>query len=231
MGPARGGIDYPSEEMAPEIARELVVLDDFAHEAAQHIVSLRPRSIVLTGGDTPGPVYERLAATDLPWPDMQVFFGDERCVPPDHPDSNYGAATTALLSRVATNVYRMAGETCDPQQYEDVLTSVFGEGLPRFDLVLHGLGPDGHTASLFPGDPALDVTDRRVVRVERADYTRLSLTLPVLSSATVGMFLVSGEGKREALRWLMDGADIPAAQVTADRLVVLADWAAAEALG
>ncbi len=214
--------------MAPEVTRELVVLDDYASEAARYIAELQPRTIVLAGGNTPRQVYEQLAVSDLRWPDVHVFFGDERCVPPDHPDSNYGMATTVLFSRVQTTVHRMAGETCDPQEYEDELRSFFGLTTPHFDVVLHGLGPDGHTASLFPGDPAVEITDRRVVRVERPDHTRLSLTLPVLSSASVGIFLVTGREKREALGWLLEGEDIPAARISAGRLLVLADGAAAE---
>jgi len=215
--------------MASQVARELIVTDDFAGEAARRIAALRPRTLVLAGGNSPRRVYERLSTIGLPWTEMDIFFGDERCVPPDHPASNYGMAHIALLSHVDAKVHRMSSETCDPQQYEDELTAVFGPGLPAFDLVLHGLGQDGHTASLFPNDPALDVSDRRVVRVERADYTRLTLTLPALCSASVGIFLVSGEAKRDALRQLMAGADIPAARIRAERLMIVADRAAAAA--
>lgn len=213
--------------MAPEIERQLIVLEDFAREAAERIAALRPRTLVLTGGETPRLVYEHLSTFDLPWPEMDVFFGDERCVPPDHPDSNYGMAFAALLSKVEAKVHRMSGETCDAQQYEDELTSVFGPGLPTFDLVLHGLGEDGHTASLFPNDPAIDVTDRRVLLVERPDRARLTLTLAVLSSAKAGIFLVSGESKRWALQQLLAGAGIPAARIHAERLFFLSDRAAA----
>jgi 6-phosphogluconolactonase len=213
--------------MAPQIERQLIVLDDFAREAAEHIAALRPRTLVLTGGETPRAVYEQLSKLDLPWPEIDIFFGDERCVPPDHVDSNFGMAQTALLSKVEAKVHRMPGETCDPQQYDDELSAVFGPGVPTFDLVLHGLGEDGHTASLFPKDPALNVTDRRVVRVERSDHARLTLTLPVLSSAKAGIFLVSGASKQWALRQLLDGSDIPAARIRAERLLVLADRAAA----
>lgn len=212
--------------MAPQIERELIVLDDFAREAAERIAAFHPRTLVLIGGETPRLVYEHLSTFELPWPEMDVFFGDERCVPPEHPDSNYRMAYVALLSKVNARVHRMPGETCDPQQYEDELTSVFGPGLPPFDLVLHGLGADGHTASLFPNDPALDVTDRRVLRVEWPDQARLTLTLPVLSSAKAGIFLVSGASKRAALRQLLAGAGIPAARIRAERLLVLADRAA-----
>jgi 6-phosphogluconolactonase len=213
--------------MASQIARELVVLDDFAREAAERIASFNPRTIVLTGGSTPRLVYEHLALLDLPWPEIDVFFGDERCVPPGDPDSNYGMAHVALLSHVNARVHRMHGESCDAQQYEDELTAVFGDVPPKFDVVLHGLGEDGHTASLFPGYPALDVTDRRVLLVKRPDHTRLTLTLLVLCSAKVGIFLVSGEEKRDILQRLLNDGDIPAARIAADKLYVFADRAAA----
>ena len=215
--------------MASPVERELVVVDDFAREAAQHIAAFFPKTLVLAGGTSPRLVYEHLSTLDLPWSEMDIFFGDERCVPPGHPASNYGMAYSALLSKVGARVHRMSGETCDPQPYEEELTAVFGSGAPAFDLVLHGLGDDGHTASLFPGDPALDVTGRRVVRVEREDHSRLTLTLPLLSSAAVGMFLVSGEAKREVLQQLLASADIPAARVRAGRLMIVADRAAAGA--
>ena len=99
--------------------------------------------------------------------------------------------------------------------------------MPRFDLLFQGLGTDGHTASLFPDDPALDVKERWVVRVERPDHARLSLTLPVLNAAATAVFLVAGEGKQEPLRRLMAGDDIPAARITGPRVVVIADRAAA----
>ena len=97
----------------------------------------------------------------------------------------------------------------------------------RLDLAVLGLGQDGHTASLFPGDPALDETERWVVRVERPDHPRLTLTLPLLSSALIAMILVTGESKRDALRRLLARDDIPAARVRSNRVVVIADAAAA----
>jgi len=216
--------------MASHVKPELVVVRDIASAAAERFLALRPRFLALAGGSTPRRLYERLATCDFPWSETEVFFSDERCVPPEHADSNYRMAHEALLSRVQAKVYRMPGETCGAAAYEEELTSLFGPGLPEFDLVLLGLGEDGHTASLFPGDPALDVTDRRVVRVQRPDHPRLTLTLPVLSGAKVAMFLVSGESKREPLRRLLRGADIPAARVTARHVVIFADEAAAEGL-
>jgi 6-phosphogluconolactonase len=117
---------------------------------------------------------------------------------------------------------------CSAEDAERELREHFGGGVPRFDLVFLGLGADGHTASLFPGHPALEERTRLVVRVDRPDHPRLTLTLPVLSAARIAMFLVSGEGKRAALRRLLEGdLAIPAARVAAERVVVVADPAAA----
>ena len=213
--------------MAPSVAPELIVADDIAHTAAELFLSLTPRTVALAGGSTPRTLYERLASSDFPWSDADIFFGDERCVPPDDPASNYRMARETLLSKVDARVHRMRGESCDAAGYERELREVFGPGWPRFDLVLLGLGEDGHTAALFPGDPALDVRDRLVVRVERPDRARLTLTLPVLSAARAALFLVAGAAKKQALRRLVAGDDIPAARVRAGRVVVVADKEAA----
>ena len=206
---------------------ELLVVDDVATAAAERIRALRPRTLVLAGGRTPRALYERLGMDDLPWSEVDVWFGDERCVPPDHPDSNYRMAHEALLSRVQARVHRMPSEGCDAAAYERELRAAFGAGTPRFDLVLLGLGADGHTASLFPGDPALEERERLVVRVERPDHPRLSLTLPLLSAAAQALFLVTGAEKRDALARLLAGEAIPAARVRAEEVVILADARAA----
>lgn len=205
---------------------ELIVADDVGAKAAGLFLELAPRTVALAGGSTPRQMYERLAAADIDWRAVDVFFGDERCVPPDDPASNYGVAYSSLLSKVNARIHRMPGETCDAEAYEQEMREVFGSGPPRFDLVLLGLGEEGHTASLFPRDPALDVTDRWVVSVDRHDYRRLTMTLPVLSAAKVAMFLVTGETKRTALRSLLTGGDVPAAMVGAERVIVVADRAA-----
>jgi 6-phosphogluconolactonase len=210
------------------VNRELRVVEDIASAAVELFLEAGPRTIALSGGSTPRPVYERLAETPYPWEEVDVFFGDERCVPADDPDSNFNLANRPFLARVRARVHAMVA--CDPVGYEDALRTVFGEGVPRFDLMFQGLGEDGHTASLFPGDPALEVTDRLVVLVERPDHTRMTLTLPVLSAARLCLFLVSGERKRGALRELMDDGDVPAAKVAAERVVVLADLDAADGL-
>ena len=205
---------------------ELVVVRDLATEACERFLAVRPRTVALAGGTTPRPFYERLATVDYRWAQTEVFFGDERCVPPDDPASNFRMANEALLSKVPARVHRMVGETCDAEGYEAELKSVFGDALPVFDLVLLGLGEDGHTASLFPGDAALGESERWVVCVERPDFRRLTLTLQVLSAARTVIFLVTGESRREPMRRLMEGDDIPAARVAAEKVVILADEAA-----
>ena len=210
------------------MSAQLVVAQDLAETAAERFVALAPRTVALAGGSTPRRLYQRLAACAFPWRETQVFFSDERCVPPHHPDSNFHMANDALLSKVPATVYRMRGESCDAAGYEEELRGVFGATVPAFDLLLLGLGDDGHTASLFPGDEALEETERWVVRVERPDHPRITLTLPVLSAATVALFLVAGAGKREALRRLLDSEAVPAARVRAERVIIVADEAAAQ---
>jgi 6-phosphogluconolactonase len=206
--------------------QELRVVDDLSAASTDLFLEIAPRSLALAGGTTPRRCYESLASLEYPWSEVDVFFGDERCVPPDHPDSNFRMAREALLSRVPARVHRMPGESCDAAAYERELRNVLGPN-PALDLVVLGLGEDGHTASLFPGDPALEEEMSLVLRVERPDHSRLTLTLPVLSAAPVAVFLVEGKRKREALRRLLTGAGIPAARVRAERVVILADPAAA----
>jgi 6-phosphogluconolactonase len=199
-----------------------------AEAARQRLRALQPRRLALAGGSTPRALYEALRADDLPWAEIDVFFGDERCVPPDHPDSNEGMARRALLDRVPARVHAMGGASCDAAAYESELAKVFGAGQPTaFDVALLGLGEDGHTASLFRGDAALDEGERLVARVERPDHPRLTLTPPALSAAGVALFLVAGASKREPLaRWLA-GENLPPSHVRAARVEVLADADAA----
>lgn len=206
---------------------ELVVTDDLVGAAVTRFLEVAPRLLALGGGSTPRPFYERLASTEYPWSEVDVLYTDERCVPVDHPDSNAGMIDRALLSRLdqAPRVHGMPGETCDADGHELALRRTFGA--LRLDLAVLGLGADGHTASLFPADPALDERVRWVARVDRPDHPRITLTLPVLSSARVALFLVAGEGKRDALMRLIRGEDVPAARIDADQVVVLADPAAA----
>jgi 6-phosphogluconolactonase len=212
------------------VDRKLVVVPDVAEEAVSLFLAAEPATVVLSGGSTPKAFYERLAGVDYDWNDVELFFGDERCVPADSEGSNAHMVDAALLSKIGGQAYRMDGARCDAEGYEDVLRQRFRD-FPFFDLAVYGLGPDGHTASLFPGRPEVDETERWAVRVPEATQPpfvpRITLTAPVLSSAALGVFLVSGQEKAEALRRLMVGEDIPAARLAPKRLVVVADHSAA----
>lgn len=167
--------------------------------------------LALAGGNTPRDFYRLLAAVEwqvrVPWHNTQVFFGDERCVPPDHRESNFRMAREALLDQLKlpeANIHRMAGEQ-NPQlaaaAYAAEIHRTFaacGLDQPRFDLILLGLGNDGHTASLFPDTEALHEKTKLVVANEVAtgNTRRLTMTLPLLNLARHVLFLVSGEGKR-----------------------------------
>ena len=198
-------------ESPRELARAAAQV--FVEEAAKSVQEKGSFAVALAGGSTPKALYESLATAykdALDWKGVHVFFGDERTVPPDHEGSNYRMAYETLLSRVSVgSVHRMRGEL-DPREaaalYEEELRTFFG-GVPRFDLVLLGIGEDGHTASLFPGTPALDVTDHFVVEnpVEKLDTVRLTLTVPALNEAKRIIFLVAGEGKAEALEEILEG--------------------------
>lgn len=183
-------------------------------QAGQDAIEQRGRyMLALSGGRTPRPIFRRLALPplrdNLDWSRVHVFWTDERCVPPDHPDSNYRLAWDELLSHVPVeHVYRMRGEAEEPaeavREYERKLRQAFGvrdSEPPHFDLILLGLGEDGHVASLFPGSPALSEQERLVVvpYVSQLDSYRLSLTFPVLNNARCCLFVVSGEHKRWAL--------------------------------
>ena len=183
-------------------------------------------AVALSGGSTPRGLYARLAddaelRRSLPWERMHFFWGDERHVPPDHPDSNYRMVREAMLSRLpvpAANVHRIRAELADAElaalDYEDVLRGFFRPdkgAFPRFDLALLGLGSDGHTASLFPGTTALSERTRFAVanRVGKLNAERITLTAPVLNHAACVVFLVSGEDKAQALQAVIEGPRDP----------------------
>lgn len=208
-------------------------------------------AIALSGGSTPKNLFNLLATNArnaLPWDRMFFFWGDERHVPPDDPDSNYRMADETMLSKVPVppgNVFRIAAENPDANaaadSYEKTLVKFFalkpGE-FPRFDLILLGMGPDGHTASLFPGTAALQEKSRLVVAnwVEKLKTHRLSFTLPVLNAAATVAFLISGTDKAPALRAVLQ-SDAPGEQYPAKlvhpvdgKLIWLIDRAAASQL-
>jgi 6-phosphogluconolactonase len=216
---------------------------------AQKALRARRRfTLALSGGSTPRKLYESLVGAEIDWSRCQVFFGDERCVPPEHADSNYRMAREALLSRIAIpekNVHRVKSEDADPERaakaYEQDLQGFFklrpGE-LPTFDLCLMGMGQDGHTASLFPGTTALAEEVRLAVApyVEKLGVWRVTLTAPVFNHARCVLFLVAGEEKAEALEGVLESErpadELPAKLIkpTAGELLWWVDKAAAKLL-
>jgi 6-phosphogluconolactonase len=231
----------------PEI-KVLPDLSSLAQEGAQRIADAAGRAIAnhgaftlaLSGGSTPKPVYELLAQepfrSQIDWEKVEIYFGDERCVPADSPQSNYRMANEALLSKVpipSDNVFRMRGEI-DPHtaaiEYGQMLKSRLGDG--GLDLVLLGMGPDGHTASLFPGTEALDETHHRCVAnfVPKMNAWRITLTAPFLNRSFDVMFLVAGADKEPMVSRALEGSGdpIPVQLIQPQgRLVWLLDAAAA----
>ncbi|MGH9513533.1 MAG: 6-phosphogluconolactonase [Terriglobales bacterium] len=218
---------------------------DLANEAVRN----RGRfCVALSGGSTPRSLYTLLAsgAVPVPWQNVCIFFGDERHVPPDDAESNYRMANEAMLSKVpipSQNIFRIPAEEKDSQAvataYEQTLISFFGlknGEFPRFDLILLGLGPEGHTASLFPGSSALQEKKRLVVSnwVEKFHTDRITLTLPAINDAAEIIFLVSGEEKAGILRQVLEGepGKLPAQLIRPGdgKLVWLLDQAAASEL-
>jgi 6-phosphogluconolactonase len=193
--------------------------------------------VALAGGSTPKAMYRLLASPAfrerVDWRRVEIFFGDERCVPPDHADSNYRMAREALLDHVPLppeNVHRIEGEK-DPEAAARAYAALLPE---RFDLALLGMGPDGHTASLFPGTPALAEREARAVAVyvERMKSWRVTLTAPVLSAAEEVIVMTVGEEKAGALALALEGPEgaVPIQLVKPRRMTWLIDRAAAKKL-
>ncbi|HUM13734.1 MAG TPA: 6-phosphogluconolactonase [Myxococcaceae bacterium] len=221
----------------------------WVHDRAWAAANGRGRfTLALSGGTTPKALYRQMAAGPrLPWDRMVFCFGDERNVPPDHPESNARMAREALTGLPfvdQSSVHRIRGELPAEEaaaDYEQTLRKLFPgtTTFPGFDLVLLGLGPDGHTASLFPDSPALSERTRWVVAnwVEKFRTHRITLTFPVLNAAAEVLFLVTGEDKVWALREVLRGkapvVEIPARGIapTSGRLTFLVDQAAAAGLG
>jgi 6-phosphogluconolactonase len=182
------------------------VRDDPAAACAELLVETAGAGghVVLTGGSTPRGAYQRAAERPEAWENAIVWFGDERCVPPEDERSNFGMANQALLSRARPRaVHRIRGELGPAEAADAYEQELRAAGPPEFDLLLLGVGPDGHLASLFPGQDTLSERSRLVVGVPEAGLEpfvpRVSLTLPALSSAKRIVFLVSGESKASAV--------------------------------
>lgn len=226
--------------MADHNHRQLITVADpvaLAATAAEHLLARTAANsgriaICLTGGSSPKQLYQLLATepyrSRIPWPRVHWFIGDERCVPASDPLNNMAMARAAFLDQCApaANIHPIPTATADPTDpdrsaalYEQELQAFYGsdtldEARPLFDLVLMGVGPDGHTASLFPGFPAVDETARWVVGVPRANVEpfvpRVSLTLPTLASCHLMLFQIAGQSKRAILTRLFAGENLPA---------------------
>jgi 6-phosphogluconolactonase len=225
------------------IKRDIIIcqdVDELGRKAAARFVSLANEAVkahgqfnvALSGGSTPRLLYSLLASAEfaarIRWRQIHLFFGDERCVAPDHAESNYRMVKESLLSRTfipPDNVHRMAGEKTPAvaaAAYEARLRKHFSiddDALPRFDLILLGLGEDGHTASLFPGSSALSETRRLVATtyVEKLNAHRLTLTFPVINNAAQIIFLIAGESKAAVVKEILGNeagmAKYPAARI------------------
>ena len=207
---------------------EVRVVSDVASAFADVVVEAAPTSIALSGGGTAKDAYVALATRDLDWSGIDVWFGDERFVPVDDPDSNEGMARAVLLDRAdprAIHSMSGAGATADAaaQAYDALVAAA-----PPIDVVHLGLGPDGHTASLFPGSAALGITERLVVTNgdDLHPHPRLTFTYPALARSRFVVFTVAGADKRDAFTRIEAGDDLPAAHVTAERVLWLVDPAA-----
>ena len=192
-------------------------------EAAKSAVSASGRfTLVLSGGSTPKALYSLLASdaalrAEMPWARTYFFFGDERCVAADHADSNFRMASEAMFREAAVkpdHIFRIHGEERDPEKaaadYERAMRDFFGAErpqLPRFDLVLLGMGPDGHTASLFPGTRALEEHTQIVVAnwIGKLYVNRITMTVPLLNNAVSVLFLAHGQDKAPALKAVLEG--------------------------
>jgi 6-phosphogluconolactonase len=215
---------------------DIRVSDDPAQEAAE-LLAAAGGHVALTGGSTPRAAYEHAAEMRTDWSEVDFWFTDERCVPPDHEHSNFGMAERALLSRAeGATVHRMRGEL-GPEDGATAYENELGEfGPAALDLMLLGLGPDAHICSLFPGDEALGERERRVVGVETPGMaplvSRITLTLPVVNSSRQIVFLVTGEDKAEAVQRVFAGPPDPRApgSLVEGNGVALLDAAAAARL-
>lgn len=214
-------------------------------EVAHSSLEQRGRFVVaLSGGSTPKRMFEILAGepfrSAVPWDRTIFFWGDDRVVPPDHEHSNYKMANEALLTRVPVkeeNILRIQGELGAEKAAEDMrrnMVNIFGDkGLPRFDLVLQGMGTDGHTASLFPGTDSLDATEWVVPVFDppaNPKVDRVTLSFPVLNNARTALFLAAGAGKKDLISEIMSDPDAvdryPAARIEAEETLWYVDEAA-----
>jgi len=196
--------------------------EDLARAAAELFVARKPKTVALSGGSTPKLLFELLADPNepfrdqIPWSSIHFFWSDERHVPPDHPDSNYRMANEAMLSHVPVapnNVHRVPSENPSAaeaaSEYQQTLIDTTQQTLPQLDLILLGLGSDGHTASIFPGSEILHETKRLVAApwVEKFQTYRITMTLPLLNNGAAVVFLVSGAEKAKIVKEIFEGPE------------------------
>lgn len=238
---------YPDKDALSHHAVEL-----FIHHCQQAVAHQAMFRVALSGGSTPALLYDLLAHPEykdrIVWEKVELYFGDERGVPPDDADSNFRMVKEHLLEPLGETQVTIFPMMCgldpdeDARHYEETLRAGFGldpHGVPRFDLILLGMGADGHTASLFPHKASLHVTDRLVTPAEpglKPFVTRLTLTYPVLNNAAHVLFLVAGEDKAETVKRVFDGEPLPeelpsqAVKPTDGELMWLLDQSAASSL-
>ena len=226
---ARVRVYKDPQELALKAARQ------FARLADQYVIGCGHFTVALSGGSTPRAMFSLLAGEPfldtVPWSSIYFFWGDERCVAPDSAESNFRMASETLLSKVPvpeSNIFRIPAENPDheraAEEYSATLARFFLAGpganktgtaplsqMPRFDLILLGMGPDGHTASLFPGSSALGVTDRIAVAnyVEKFNAHRITLTTSTINNARNVTFVAAGEDKAETLKAVLEGPYSP----------------------
>lgn len=205
---------------------EVQVVEDLAGAFAALVVDEAPRTIALSGGGTARRCYERLAVTPgIDWPSVTVLFGDERWVPVSSEDSNEGMARQVLLDRVDPAGVRSLRDAGDTPEEAAAAYDAEVAALAGIDMVHLGLGDDGHTASLFPGSPALAERGRLVVATgdDAHPHRRLTFTFPAIARAGLAVVTISGSAKAEAWRRLCQGDDVPAARIRGERVLWMVD--------
>jgi len=208
---------------------EVRVVQDVPAGFAGIVRQVRPSSLAVSGGSTARAAYAALAGfADLDWTGVDVLIGDERWVPVGSPDSNEGMARSVLLDGTGARVHSARGAGADIEAAAAAYDQVVA-GFPTIDLIHLGVGADGHTASLFPGSPSLDVTDRLVVATagDHHPHPRLTFTYPAIARGRLVVLTLAGEEKRDVFQRIRAGEELPAARVRAEEVVWLVDPAAA----
>jgi 6-phosphogluconolactonase len=207
---------------------ELRVVEDVPTHFADLVVANAPQSIALSGGELAEHCYEHLAARPFDWSGVDIYIGDERFVPPDHPDSNEGMINRVLLDHVQVHAFHPMYREGTIDDAADAYDALVREAPPiAFNHL--GLGPDGHTASLFPGSPALDERERYVVTAGDDEHPqpRLTFTFPAIERSPLVVVTVAGAEKRDAMRRIANGEDLPGARIRAEHVLWIVDEAAA----